>query len=97
LALGIGGRYKINSSVSVNSVWVPVLMNNGDIIDPLKNNTTINSFSIGVDIETGGHVFQLFATNSSRMSDKGFVNQNADKWNEGGVYFGFNISRTFNL
>ena len=97
LSLGIGGRYKINSSVSINSEWVPVLMNNGDIIDPFKNNTTINSFSIGVDIETGGHVFQLFATNSSRMSDKGFVHQNTDKWNDGGVYFGFNISRIFNF
>ena len=96
-ALGIGSRYKINRGVSINSEWVPVIMNDSDIIHPFRNKDIINSFSIGVDIETGGHVFQLFATNSSRMSDKGFVNQNADKWNEGGVYFGFNISRTFNL
>ena len=72
-------------------------MNDSYIVHPFKNKDIINSFSIGVDIETGGHVFQLFATNSSRMSDKGFVNQNEDKWNEGGVYFGFNIARTFNL
>jgi len=97
LALGMGGRYKINSSVSINSEWIPVLMNNSDIIHPLKNKDVINSFSIGVDIETGGHVFQLFTTNSSRMSDKGFVHQNSDMWNEGGVYFGFNISRVFNF
>ena len=96
-ALGIGSRYKINRGVSINSEWIPVLMDNSDIIHPLKNKDIINSFSIGVDIETGGHVFQLFATNSIRMSDKGFVNQNTDKWNDGGVYFGFNISRTFNF
>tara|TARA_B100000497_G_scaffold124050_1_gene157820 strand:+ start:1606 stop:2493 length:888 start_codon:yes stop_codon:yes gene_type:complete len=96
-ALGIGSRYKINRGVSINTEWVPVIMNDSYIVHPFKNKDIINSFSIGVDIETGGHVFQLFATNSSRMSDKGFVNQNEDKWNEGGVYFGFNIARTFNL
>ena len=96
-ALGIGGRYKINRGVSINSEWVPVIMNDSDIIHPFRNKDIINSFSIGVDIETGGHVFQLFATNSRRMSDKGFVHQNTDKWNDGGVYFGFNISRTFNF
>ena len=96
-ALGIGIRYKINSGVSINSEWIPVLMNDSDIIHPFRNKEVINSFSIGVDIETGGHVFQLFATNSSRMSDKGFVNQNTDKWNDGGIFFGFNINRTFNF
>tara|TARA_X000000368_G_C23036508_1_gene714792 strand:+ start:470 stop:1357 length:888 start_codon:yes stop_codon:yes gene_type:complete len=96
-ALGIGSRYKINSGVSINSEWIPVLMNDTDIIHPFSNKEVINSFAIGVDIETGGHVFQLFATNSSRMSDKGFVHQNIDKWNDGGIFFGFNISRTFNF
>ena len=96
-ALGIGSRYKINSGVSINSEWIPVLMNDSDIIHPFRNKEVINSFSIGVDIETGGHVFQLFATNSSRMSHKGFVNQNTDKWNDGGIFFGFNINRTFNF
>ena len=87
--LGAGARYKLTSRASINAEYHYAIAG-------LPTNH-VNSLSIGMDIETGGHVFQLFATNSSRMSDKGFVNQNADKWNEGGVFFGFNIARTFNL
>ena len=87
-ALGIGGRYKINKSVSVNSEWIPILD---------KEDGTVNSFSVGCDIETGGHVFQLFLTNSTKMYERGFINETLGEWGDGGVHFGFNISRVFNF
>ena len=98
MALGIAGRYKINKSTSINSEWVPILIRELQFINPSnKEDDIINSFSIGVDIETGGHVFQLFATNSERMSEKGFIFQNNNFWSDAGVFIGFNIARTFNL
>ena len=36
-----------------------------DFIHPIQNEKFINSFSFGFDIETGGHVFQLFFSNST--------------------------------
>ena len=56
-----------------------------------------NSFSIGFDIETGGHVFQLHFTNSLPMYEVGFLTETTENWFNGGIHFGFNISREFVL
>ena len=56
-----------------------------------------NSLSIGFDIETGGHVFQLHFTNSTSMIEKGFVAETTNSWADGGIHFGFNISRVFTV
>ena len=66
-ALGIGGRYKITQRVSINWDYYALLKN-----DVTRDELT-NSLSIGVDIETGGHVFQLHATNSQGMVDRSFI------------------------
>ena len=96
-SLGIGGRYKLNKSVSVNSEWIPIIRS-GEILSILfKNENHINSFSFGCDIETGGHVFQLFLSNSTAMFERGFINENFENWKDGGIHFGFNISRVFNF
>lgn len=96
-SLGIGGRYKLNKSVSVNSEWIPIIRSGADFIHPIQNEKFINSFSFGFDIETGGHVFQLFFSNSTAMFERGFINENFENWKDGGVHFGFNISRVFNF
>ena len=96
-SLGIGGRYKLNKSVSVNSEWIPIIKSGADFIHPIHNEKYINSFSFGCDIETGGHVFQLFLSNSTAMFERGFINENFENWKDGGVHFGFNISRVFNF
>ena len=85
LSLGIGSRYKLNRSVSLNMEWIPLIY----------GMSNINSFSLGFDIETGGHVFQLLLSNSTSMYETGFIAENYEKWNEGGVHFGFNITRRF--
>src|SRR6185437_8659421 len=56
---------------------------------------TYNSLSLGFDIETGGHVFQLFFTNSTGINESSFITQTTGQWGNGGVHFGFNISRVF--
>lgn len=54
-----------------------------------------NSFSIGFDLETGGHVFQLHLSNSLGMIEKSFIPQTNGRWDKGDIHFGFNISRVF--
>ena len=56
-----------------------------------------NSLSIGFDIETGGHVFQLHFTNSTSMIEKGFITETLGEWGKGEIHFGFNISRVFTV
>jgi hypothetical protein len=89
-ALGIGGRHKISKRVSINAEYYYVLPDT-------KLPNTHNSLSLGVDIETGGHVFQLHCTNSRGMTERTFITETPGEWSNGDIYFGFNISRVFTL
>ena len=89
-SVGAGGRYKVNSWVSVNMEYYYLLP--GKTADDFSN-----SFSIGVDLETGGHVFQLFLTNSRGLIEQQFIPQTDGLWGDGDIHLGFNIHRTFQV
>ncbi len=88
--MGIGGRQKLTQRMSVNAEYYYVLPNQ-------INTMYDNSFSLGFDIETGGHVFQLTCTNSRGMTDPQFLTQTIGKWRKGDIRLGFNISRVFTV
>ncbi len=88
--LGIGGRMKLNKRTAFNFEYIYVLK---DQLAPGYR----NSLSIGFDIETGGHVFQLHFTNSTSMIEKGFIGETTGNWLDGDIHFGFNVSRVFTL
>jgi Membrane bound beta barrel domain (DUF5777) len=90
LALGIGGRQKLTRRLSLNAEYYYLLPGS-------KLNGTTNSLSIGFDIETGGHVFQLHFTNSQGMNERTFISETTGKWEKGDILFGFNISRVFTI
>jgi hypothetical protein len=87
-SIGFGGRNKITRKTALTYEYFYVLP------DQIKS-IYYNSLSLGLDIETGGHVFQLQFTNSRYMNEKGFIAENTGSWLKGGVHFGFNISRVF--
>ena len=87
-ALGAGGRVKLSKRLSLNMEYYYRF--NTTEFDPYHN-----SIAIGVDIETGGHVFQLHLTNSQAMIEKGFVAETTGDFFDGDIHFGFNISRVF--
>ncbi len=89
-AIGIGGRYKITKRLSINMEYFHNLP--GYVADNFEN-----PLAVGVDIETGGHVFQLHFTNAQPMFERAFITETMGKWNKGDVYFGFNISRVFTI
>lgn len=88
--LGVGGRVKLTKRVALNVEYTYVLP---DQIAPQYT----NGLSLGFDIETGGHVFQLHFTNSTGMIEKAFFTENTGSWSNGDIHFGFNISRVFTL
>lgn len=89
-ALGVGARHKITKRTALTFEYF-YGFNLPDDQD------LYNSFSIGVDIETGGHVFQLHLTNSRAIIEKGFVTETTDDFFDGEIHIGFNISRVFNV
>ncbi|MDP4247394.1 MAG: DUF5777 family beta-barrel protein [Bacteroidota bacterium] len=91
LALGIGGRMKINRRMSINAEYN--YLPSGQVV----SRPAYNSFSLGWDIETGGHVFQLVFSNSQSMVESQYITQTTGRWGKGDIYFGFNLSRTFDL
>lgn len=87
-ALGMGFRNKLSSRTSLNMEYIPILNGNGDFY---------NSFSVGFDVETGGHVFQFDFTNSVGMNESMFITRNTDRWGAAGVRLGFNLHRVFTV
>lgn len=85
-SFGGGGRYKITKRLSVNLEY----MHNFDKPEFYKN-----PLSVGLDVETGGHVFQLIFTNSQSMSESGYLTNASGDWGKGDFFFGFNLYRVF--
>lgn len=91
-ALGAGGRVKLAKRVSLNAEYYYQFNP-----EPYMYQDVYNPLSIGFDIETGGHVFQLIFTNSTAMIEKGFIGETTGSWGKGDIRFGFNISRVFSF
>jgi len=83
---GLGGRYKISKRISINAEYFVNFDNHSFYKNPL---------SLGMDIETGGHVFQLLFSNSQINSDIGYLSNAVGKWGKGQIFFGFNLYRVF--
>jgi hypothetical protein len=85
-ALSTGARYKISKRMALMADYSYVF-----------NNSNKNPLSLGLDIETGGHVFQLHFSNATGMNERAFLTETIGSWGAGDIRFGFNISRTFQL
>jgi len=92
-AMGAGGRLKLSKRISLNAEYFYLV--NAD--NTYLSSPVYNPLSVGVDIETGGHVFQLILTNSLAMIEKGFIGETTGRWMNGDIHIGFNISRVFTL
>jgi Membrane bound beta barrel domain (DUF5777) len=88
--LGIGGRIKLSRRTAFNFEYIPIL--SGRLTSVYQP-----SASIGLDIETGGHVFQLHLTNSNGMAEKSFLTETVRNPDIPAIYFGFNLSRVFTI
>lgn len=89
-AVGFAGRYKINNMFSLTGEYFYTLP--GYVADHYYN-----SASIGIDIQTGGHVFQIHFSNSQGMIEQFYVLKTTDNWSKNGMRLGFNVTRVFSL
>jgi hypothetical protein len=99
LSIGIGARYKVAQRTSINAEYfyqIPGFVNSY----PVSSTETAkygNCLSVGVDLETGGHVFQFRLTNAQPMFDRAFITETTNKWTDGGIFLGFTINRVFTI
>ncbi len=94
--LGVGGRLKITNRIALTAEYYHFLTPTDKL--PTENGfTPIAPLGMGIDIETGGHVFQLFLTNAQAMFNSGFLSETINRFQNGGIFFGFNITRTFDF
>ncbi|HPM32914.1 MAG TPA: DUF5777 family beta-barrel protein [Chryseolinea sp.] len=95
-ALGFGGRLKVTRSIALTAEYYANFnlgqYNFGGEFLPYHN-----SLCFGIDIETGGHVFQLLLTNAIGLNERAFITETEDDFFSGSIHLGFNVSRTFEL
>ena len=89
-SIGAGGEFHISDKISLSAEYYY-------IISKQTAEDFVNPFSIGVNINTGGHVFQLYATNAAGIIEQHFIGRTTGKWTNGDIHIGFNISRSFTL
>jgi hypothetical protein len=92
-AIGAGSRIKLSKRISVNAEYFYLFKPENETLT-----TAIYSpLSLGIDIETGGHVFQIIFTNSVGMEENAFLGHTTGRWLDGDIHIGFNISRMFQI
>lgn len=88
--LGIGGRLKLSKRMAFTWDYTHILVG-------MPESGYYNPLSVGLDIETGGHVFQLHFSNATGMNERAFITETTGQWGKGEIRFGFNLSRVFQL
>lgn len=89
-ALGVGGRLKLSQRVAFTWDYSHVFIG-------MPDSGYYHPLSVGFDIETGGHVFQLHFSNSTGMNERAFITETTGRWGKAEVRFGFNLSRVFQI
>ncbi|SEV92171.1 hypothetical protein SAMN05428988_0467 [Chitinophaga sp. YR573] len=90
-AVSAGGRMKFTKRMSITAEYNYLLP------DQVVTTSVKSSISLGIDIETGGHVFQLVFTNASGMVGPYYLAKTTGTWGKGDIFFGFNVTRAFNF
>ncbi len=88
-SVGMGAEYQFSERFSFIGEYYPVVGN--------KNPGTKNAFSLGLNIQTGGHVFQLFFTSTRWHLEQFVIANNSEQFWAGDFRFGFNVNRIFGL
>ncbi len=89
-SVGVGGRLKFTKRMAFT--WDYFYL-----IDGITENVNYNPLAVGIDIETGGHVFQLHFSNSTGMNERAFITETTNTWGKGEIRWGFNLSRVFQI
>jgi hypothetical protein len=94
-AIGFGGRVRISNVVALSAEYYYVFPH--QVYSQVNGSDIRNNFSVGVEIYTGKHIFQIFITNAIGSNEKQFITENTEDWLNKGIHIGFNITRLFTV
>jgi hypothetical protein len=88
VGVGIAGRYKVADRTAITFETIPIINKPDALALPV---------AVGIDIETGGHVFQMFFTTSTFHTESYIMAYNFDPfWDNKPLFrIGFNVNRAF--
>jgi len=89
IAIGLAAQVRMTQGSALLAEYVPVASSRSD--------GTANALAVGVALDTGGHVFQLFLTASPWATEQHTIGQNVDDAFAGDLRLGFNVNRVFGL
>lgn len=90
IIIAAAARYKVTQRMAITAEY-------GWRANDYTDSKYYDSFGIGIDLETGGHVFQMHLTNSFGLTENQFFARTTDNWGDKGIRLGFNISRVFTI
>ncbi|POY37202.1 hypothetical protein C3K47_07665 [Solitalea longa] len=98
-ALGAGARLKFSPRMAIVADYFHSFRTEAskDYYETVQDFKFYNALGVGLEIETGGHVFNISFTNSTAILDNQFIPSTSSAWSKGQFRWGFNISRTFTL
>jgi hypothetical protein len=92
-SIGAGTRLKLSKRISFNAEYYYLFKPDNETL----SKDLFHPLSLGFDIDTGGHVFQIVLTNSVGMRENAFLGHTTGRWLDGDIHLGFNVSRVFQL
>jgi hypothetical protein len=97
--LGAGGRAKISKRMSIVVDYYLPFRNKSDkaYLEQVNGLKFYNPLGVGLEIETGGHVFHLNFTNATAIEEMQYLTQTNSSWLKGQYRWGFSISRRFSF
>ncbi len=93
IALGVGASASITPRMALTMEYYNVFRPETYFLGQRYR----NPLSLGLDIQTGGHVFQLMLSNARSLREGSFIGRTTGSWGDGDIHFGFNISRVFSF
>lgn len=98
LAIGMGGRLKVSRSIALTSEYYLRLdAPDNTLLNQNGLPNKYNAFGLGIDLETGGHVFQILITNTNALTERAFITETTGDLANGDLHFGFNVTRGFQV
>lgn len=98
-AVGIGARWKMTPHMAiVADYFLPLRSKKStDYFKTEDNFSFYHPLGVGLEIETGGHVFCITVTNAAALLENQFIPSTNTSWTKGQFRWGFNLNRTFTL
>lgn len=98
-ALGAGGRFKFTKRMALVVDYFLPFRNKEDkeYVEAQRATKFYNPLGVGLEMETGGHVFHINFTNATAIQEMQFIPETTSSWLKGQYRWGFSISRRFSF